>query len=427
MAHARPDGRAAYNASTVSPSTSRILVVDDDPVVLEHAALCLHADGHDVVTAMHGEEGLQLALAGSFDLVFLDVHLPGLDGFAIADGLRAKKGPSAPPVVFMSGIEDRLNYRRAFALRAADFLIKPVGCHDLRRSVAEHPRRVPLPRQPQAAQVPGFCIERSLGSGSTASVVLATRLATGEACALKMILLPEDAEDQAQTIRRFDREFAILEALDHPGIARVLEHGVADDALYIAMEYFSGGDLGSVLRAGLPYDRAIDAAGQVARALGYLHANSVIHRDLKPSNIMLRPDGSLALVDFGIARRESLHRTAHGQICGTPTYMSPESALGRTDARSDIYSLGCVFFEMLTGRRAFAADTLPQLLEAHRGGARPRLSDDLAHWQGVMERMIALDPGDRYRDGEEAARAIEAAARGDLSAARPSAGQAGSR
>lgn len=387
---------------------ARILVVDDDSVILDHARLCLGGAGHQVETAPNGEEGWQLASTGGFDLVITDVYMPGVDGFGLADRIREQDGPFAPPIVFMSSVEDRANYRRAFGLRAADFLIKPVGCEELRRTASERlasavpalPTRVP--------RLAGFRILRPLGTGASASVFLAFHQRTSQECALKLIHLPDEETEQGPVIERFLSECTILEGIDDPGFARVFEHGVADDCLYIALEYLPGGDLVRELENAIPAQRALDECLQVARALGKLHARGVIHRDVKPANLMRRADSSLALVDFGIARREQHHMTTHGRILGTPSYMSPEQFNSeRADSRSDVYSLGCLFYQMLTGERAFRAETYAALFAAHATGPRPRLPAHLALFQPVLDRMLARKREDRFPDGGAAALALE--------------------
>ncbi|MBX3716697.1 MAG: protein kinase [Burkholderiales bacterium] len=391
---------------------SRILVVDDDPLVLEHARLCLGRAGHAVLTAADGEAGLRLARENDVDLVISDVYMPGMDGFGLAGALRECLGPCPPPVIFMSSVEDRTSYRRAFGLRAADFLIKPVSCEDLCRCVQQRQEQAAADRKPAGVRVAGYRTVRPLGEGGSGSVHLAVRTRTGEECALKTIVIPESLDGQAAVIARFQSECAILEGLDDPGVARVIDHGVDDNCLYIAMEYLPGGSLARELGKPFPAERALEECRQVARALGTLHASGVVHRDVKPSNLMRRADGGLALVDFGIARRvESHDLTTHGHVIGTPAYMSPEQFNGeRADARSDIYSLGCVLYEMLTGERAFRAETMPALFAAHVAGPRPALPEPLAYLQALLDRLLAIARKDRFPDGASVAVAMEALA-----------------
>jgi serine/threonine protein kinase len=385
-----------------------ILVVDDDAVVRDHARLCLSGDGHVVETATNGEEGLRLASAHAYELILTDVYMPVLDGFGLASRLREREGEATPAIIFMSNIEDNSNYRRAFGLRAADFLVKPVSCEDLRLAVRDRlnpPARASLP---PPARIPGLRVVRPLGTGASARVFLAVREATREQCALKLIHLPEAGDEQREVIERFVTECTILESIDEPGVARVYEHGVTDDCLYIALEYLPGGDLSRELGTPLPAERAIDECLQVARALGCIHARGIVHRDLKPANLMRRADGSLALVDFGIAHVGQVHLTEHGRLLGTPSFMSPEQLNSqRADARSDVYSLGCLFYQMLTGERAFRGESLPALFAAHTAGPRPQLPAALAAIQPVLDRMLARDRTDRFADGRSLASALE--------------------
>jgi serine/threonine protein kinase len=158
----------------------------------------------------------------------------------------------------------------------------------------------------------------------------------------------------------------------------------------------------------------IDALGmlrQMAAALAAIHDAGVLHRDLKPGNVMLRVDGTIALIDFGLAKQLSLEAeiTATGEIFGTPYYMSPEQGHGReVDARSDLYSLGVIFYEMLTGKKPFLAPTPMAVIYKHSHTPIPLLPAQFAHWQGLLERMLAKDTRDRYQSGRELCAAIDA-------------------
>ena len=151
---------------------------------------------------------------------------------------------------------------------------------------------------------------------------------------------------------------------------------------------------------------AIDYARQIGSALAAIHGAGILHRDLKPANIMFREDGSLALIDFGLAKQMRLSAaiTGTGQIFGTPYYMSPEQGHAEpTDERSDIYSLGCIVYEMLTGARPFTANTPMGVIYKHAHAPRPQLPSSLKGLQPVLERMFAIDPSSRYQSAEELA------------------------
>ena len=146
---------------------------------------------------------------------------------------------------------------------------------------------------------------------------------------------------------------------------------------------------------------------QIAGALAAIHGAGILHRDLKPANIMFRDDGSLALIDFGLAKQMRLHAaiTGTGQIFGTPYYMSPEQGHAEpTDERSDLYSLGCIFYEMLTGERPFTASSPMGVIYRHAHAPRPRLSRALTHFQPLLDRLLAVDRFERYQSAARAAR-----------------------
>jgi serine/threonine-protein kinase PpkA len=161
----------------------------------------------------------------------------------------------------------------------------------------------------------------------------------------------------------------------------------------------------------LPPAQALDYIAQICEALVALHARGVVHRDLKPDNIMLREDGMLVLADFGIAKDTSrtLSQTRHGEALATPFYLSPEQALGdQVDQRSDLYSLGVMFYEMLTGQKPYTAEDAPALLHRHVHDPVPQLPVDLALFQPLLERLMAKQPEGRFAGSREALHAIRA-------------------
>jgi serine/threonine protein kinase len=178
------------------------------------------------------------------------------------------------------------------------------------------------------------------------------------------------------------------------------------------MEYFQHGDLRRRMRAGISPSEALNFTSQVARALGALHDAGILHRDLKPGNVMLRVDEQVALIDFGLAKHEALEFeiTDTGLIFGTPHYMSPEQGHGQElDARSDIYSLGVMLFEMLTGKKPFTADNPMAIIYMHRNAPLPRLPEPLLDLQPLLERMLGKRPQDRFSDAMDTVRALDAA------------------
>jgi serine/threonine protein kinase len=206
------------------------------------------------------------------------------------------------------------------------------------------------------------------------------------------------------TFDRFLREYDLVAHLEHPNIARIYDLGVADDHVYLAMEYFPGGDLRSRMRQPMPWREALGYLRQLAAALGALHAIGVLHRDVKPGNVLLRDDGSVAFIDFGLARQLGLESdiTGHGAIFGTPHYMSPEQGHGLPlDERSDLYSLGVVLHEMLTGQKPYVAESPLAVIYLHANAPIPRLDAPAQHLQPLLDALLAKKAADRPMSAEE--------------------------
>jgi serine/threonine-protein kinase PpkA len=260
------------------------------------------------------------------------------------------------------------------------------------------------PSRPFGLDIEGYHLERKLGEGGMSKVYLATHLASGEQHVLKVLSLNMDDEEEQDAIQRFIQEYALLSQVQHPNVATIYGHGFTDSHAYISMEYFSGGDLRGEIKAGLTQERALNYMVQTTRALAAIHDIGIVHRDLKPDNLMLRSNGSLALADFGIAKQVStmITKTRHGEVFGTPYYLSPEQALGRqVDPRSDLYSLGVMFFEMLTGDKPYHADDPQALLFKHVHAELPVLPLSLAKFQPILIKLLAKQPGQRFASASQ--------------------------
>ncbi len=197
--------------------------------------------------------------------------------------------------------------------------------------------------------IKGYRFIEKLGATEYSGVYLAERESTGQEVVLKVLRQSPTRDESIGTFDRFLQEYETIAAMNHPNIVRIFDLGVADDHAHIAMEYLDGGDLRQKILAGIDSEEAVAYLRQIASALAAVHAQGVLHRDLKPGNIMLRKDGSVALIDFGLAKSAKLEGeiTDKGEIFGTPYYMSPEQGHGSSvDERSDIYSLGVVFYEI---------------------------------------------------------------------------------
>jgi eukaryotic-like serine/threonine-protein kinase len=256
-----------------------------------------------------------------------------------------------------------------------------------------------------------YRIVRELGRGAMGVVYLADDEALHRQVAIKTLLLPDNVQERQQLEARFRQEAKAAGGLNHPNTITVYDFGREGDWLYIAMELLQGEELRDRMALGaLPLDEALDIAGQVANGLAAAHARGVVHRDVKPGNIMVLPGGLAKIMDFGIARMQASEvRTATGTMMGSPKYMSPEQVGGHAvDHRSDIFSLGSMLYEMVTGRPAFEGANLGLLLSGIQHGTptpptlvRPGLP---ASVEIVIARAMQKNSASRYQDAGEMAR-----------------------
>lgn len=208
---------------------------------------------------------------------------------------------------------------------------------------------------------------------------------------------PLSGADQGEE-ERFERERELLTRIKHPAIIELFDWGHGDDFRYIVTEYFPSGSLELRIRNLMTVSDSVDIFVQVAGALLAVHNAGLCHRDLKPANIMMRPDGRIVLIDFGLAKPlDGGHPTNAGEVRGSPYYISPEQAEGASaDPRSDLYSLGIIFYEMLTGQRPFRGNTVVAIIHAHRSEPIPTLPAHLSHFQRLLNGLLAKDPADRF-------------------------------
>jgi ActR/RegA family two-component response regulator len=285
----------------------------------------------------------------------------------------------------------------------------------LKRRVEDHVSKPPSLTSPtrlavdhQQIKVPGYEIVRKLAEGGMSSVLLTERIEDRLPVVLKL-MSTEESEDPA-ALKRFMQEYTLISELDHPNVVRIYERAFARDYAYIAMEYFPCGDLNDKLRSGLQVQEALSYCRQIASALCAVHELDIVHRDLKPGNVLFREDNSLCLTDFGVAKDLGIDTelTMHNMMIGTPYYMSPEQALGsNVDARSDLYSLGVLFFQMLTGNKPFQARSIADLIGAHIKEPVPRLPDHFAKYQPIIDGLLEKDPDERFQSAHELLAGLE--------------------
>jgi tRNA A-37 threonylcarbamoyl transferase component Bud32/DNA-binding response OmpR family regulator len=285
----------------------------------------------------------------------------------------------------------------------------------LEASIKETPKEV-KPVAPANHHIPGYTILQKIGESEAAAVYLAIAEDLGHNVALKISKRKHSgnvdaaASDTGQRSIMFQREFEAIAALDHPSIIDLFDYGIHEGIEYLAMEYFPCGDLKARLQNPLTSDEAIAFLKEIARSLKVVHEAGIIHRDLKPPNVMLRDNGSVVLIDFGLARSllsgEGSTRT--GVLRGSPYYMSPEQAQGESlDARTDLYSLGVILYEMLAGKKPYLGASAIDVLQQHVMAPVPELPVHHLAYQPLLERLMSKSREQRIASCDELLAALE--------------------
>jgi serine/threonine-protein kinase len=277
-----------------------------------------------------------------------------------------------------------------------------------------------LSGKPQGLVVGRYVILDRIGSGSMGRVYKAHHQMMDRVVALK-IIAPEIAANE-KVVARFQREMKLVGRLDHPNVVRAFDADQINKVLYIVMEYVAGQSLGERLKKGpIPPAEMFDFAAQAALGLAHAHEQGMVHRDIKPSNMLQTEDRKIKILDLGLgllleADTHATFATADGIAVGTVDYMSPEQALGReVDGRSDLFSLGCAMFHLMTGKLAFPGESPIDRL-GRRIGSRPvPITDYIPEMPQaavrVLEKLMAVKPGDRYANASEAAEALQSVVR----------------
>ena len=251
-------------------------------------------------------------------------------------------------------------------------------------------------------EIPGFTLGERVGKGGMASVYLAVD-EMGRQVALKVI---DGAQANAAAVfEQFTQEAGIIGRLRHPNIVRIYRAGQHEQWYFLVSEYLPGGDLKARIRAGIAVDDALELTRKLTGALDVAHEANLVHRDVKPENVLFRANDVPVLMDFGIAAASGLE---HGVMAGTPLYMSPEQVNSlAVDRRTDIYSLGCVLFEMLTGAPPYPLATMEAILYAQVHKPVPALPPRLAELQGLIDAMMCKNVVERIGSGKELLRLLD--------------------
>ncbi len=271
------------------------------------------------------------------------------------------------------------------------------------------------PIAPPNHHIPGYTLLQKIGESEAAAVYLAIAEDLGHNVALKVSKRKHNAGEAttsdtgARTIM-FQREFEAIAALDHPSIIDLYDYGIHEGVEFLAMEYFPCGDLKQRLQNPLTPAEAIAFLKEIARSLKVVHEAGIIHRDLKPPNVMLRDDGSVVLIDFGLARSllTGDGSTRTGVLRGSPYYMSPEQAQGEPlDARTDLYSLGVILYEMLAGKKPYLGASAIDVLQQHVMAPVPELPVQHLGYQPLLDRLMSKSREQRIASCDELLSAVE--------------------
>lgn len=368
---------------------------------------------HDPVT----QGKLPTHFTGSgYDVVLLDHDLGDENGL---DWLRHfKQRPGFPPIIFMTAKGDELLAVKAIKSGAEDYIPKQKITHDFiiqaiknavrkgkQDSALFDKNRDKQDKAPSEIDIPGYRIIKPLTRGMSSSVLLAHSEELNKEVVLKVLLqIPESKTEAASAFERFIQEYEVITKLNHPNIVKIFAHGASADQAFIAMEYFERGDLKKRLKEVMPASMAITYMRQMAEAIQTLHQVGILHRDLKPANVMVREDDSIALIDFGLAKQTQvdIDLTLTGEIFGTPYYMSPEQGHGDSvDERSDLYSLGVIFYEMLMGKKPYVAATPLAVIYKHSHADIPLVAGKFSRYQDLINRLMAKDPADRVQSAQD--------------------------
>jgi CheY-like chemotaxis protein len=406
----------------------RLLLIVEDPdwrALLQHHVSCEWPKAELLVRSAEGALLPPEFLAQGYDAVIVDEAWQGARG---VHWLRELAGrPGFAPALFMAERADSDVARQARLFGAFGVLSKSKFVHETFTSVLAEASRVQQRAQaywrvsPEAeasrrfgaVRIPGYRCVRRLAGGSVSQLFLAESEKVGDLMVIKVTPSHRDASGVDQSFERFLQEYEIAHRLHHDSIVHCHELGVADDHAYLAMEYFPDGDLRRRIRSGITAADALDLSAQIAGALGALHHAGALHRDLKPGNVLMRGTRRIALSDFGLAKDVAwdMEITDPGLIFGTPHYMSPEQGHGEpVDGRSDLYSLGVILYEMLSGEKPYSAPNPMSIIYKHRHQPIPRLPAQAATWQPLVDTLLAKLPSGRFDSAVVAERVLREAA-----------------
>lgn len=419
----------------------RILIIDDSRDFISLLRLYLNKELQDAEIVdydflKNGKPNADFDWS-AYDVLLLDYKLGEHE-----DGLvwlkEFSRDPMFPPTIVLTAEGDEYIAVKAIKLGAADYInkkdISPKRLAEMVtaalevnaektaekkllleqdsnivRELRETAKKAPDSKKNKVSTKEDYKLVRLIGQGAMSHVYLAERVTDGLSVVLKVLDI-SGVTDRV-LLRRFVQEAILISEIRSPFVVKIYEHGVTQKYGFIALEFFSRGDLKQRIEYGIHQEVAVSYMTHIAYGLMAIHKLDIIHRDLKPANIMFRGDDSLALADFGISKRLGNRSdfTTLGKVLGTPHYMSPEQGQGLTiDVRSDIYSAGIIFYELLTAKKPFRADSPAALIYQHIHADVPQLPPALSRYQAIVSRCLAKEPEQRYAEASELIADLEA-------------------
>lgn len=395
--------------------TGCVLVVDDDEDIRSILQLTLHQHGVTALCAQDAYEAIALLHHNTVDVILLDVMMPGEDGFRFHQRLLQSELWKDIPILFLTSVGNEESILEAYAKGAEDYIKKPfqpqIVAAKVKNIIARQRKRQSID---QDNLLPGFLLAgkytilREIGRGGMGFVYLARHTQDQQLYAVKVFYTRGSSLEHRT---RFQEEIRVLSSLSHPHLIRLYDAGQQHHFLYYVMDYLTGGSLYDRIQQGpLSEQDALRFCAAIADALQHAHEHGVYHRDLKSENILFTQDGQPILTDFGVALNLASPNdrlTKIGFVVGTVPYLSPEQVLGleEADHRADIFSLGIIFYEMLTGQHPFPGDAphdiMTRILRHPHTPARtlhPRL---LSATQNICDKALAKDRDTRYQHARE--------------------------
>ena len=396
----------------MSATIPSVLIVDDEDLMRDFLEDTLEPTGYKIYIAADYESAKRILSSSSISLIISDINLPHTSGMELLK--YVKEVHQNIPVILITGAPDLQAAVQTVKEGAFDYISKPISVDVLLERVQaaldhatsdSHLSLTAIKSIDKEAPTSKYHIIRTLGTGTMGMVMLVDK--DGELYAIKIMRSELANYNDFEHLERFKREAEVLSQVNHPNIIKVYEYGIyeKEEVPYIVMEYISGNSLEYQMKHGnFSMDEKINIIKGLAAALGAVHKAGILHRDIKPANILLTEDKQPKLTDFGIARVSNSDLTMTAQSLGTPAYMPPEAfeTSREVDERSDIFSLGVVSYELLTGQKPFDGISLADIMHAIRetNPIEPmKINPDIPGYvQDAMDRMLAKDPRERFKN-----------------------------